>query len=932
MEKKYHFSEEIVKTIVVNAGGFLAPSKLDKLITDFEKEATVHAFTETSEANLFRIFNSIFEKGSFFTDCSRYPHFIETVTAIASYSNFLTDILVRNPEFIYLTLQDNFFSKQVTEEMLNIELEQGEKRHNDIKAFTEYLKFIQRKFIFKIGLKDILGFASLKETTEEISALAFGITSSLFNFVLSSVFANYNIPPIMQKHVIIALGKMGGKELNYSSDIDLIVFFDNNKKLQNGKEYFELLNQAIQLFTKHASEITNGGFLYRVDFRLRPDGKFSPLARTLNDTIIYYETRGELWEKQMLIKASFVTGNKELYKNFVHFKNRYVFGNLFNTSPLKTIKKMKYKIELNHNDDTNVKTFWGGIRDIEFSVQALQLINGYKNDLLKTPNTLEAMEELKREKIITNDEYTILSEAYIFFRKTEHFLQLLNNTQTHAIPNENTTIEKLSTYLNLNSAKNFRKALMQKRKNVRKVFNTIFEIEDNYPGYSFDKINFKNNKRAKKNIEYLRTGSGLSVEKSFDSKTIKLFEEIEQHLITYLLNSSSPDKVLENFVKFTLNSSFQSILYSELANKDFFNKLLMICEFSQIAVDLLRFDKSLIDLILSRKAFIEISQKNINEFSYIQFKFILALQYAVNLITEEDISQLLTSFFLFKLQSILKAQKIGYKYFVAALGSFGSEEMNFFSDIDLIVVVENHGNRKKMEEDFQLFLDNARNVLPNVEIDFRLRPEGKNSLLVWDLENYKKYLSERAEYWEFQTLFKMSLVCGNKKLFSDFTLLVIATLQNRKIHFTSGSIKLMHNKSIESPKRTGLGNINLKKSIGGFLTMDYIILSFIDRNIKIAAKIIGKNYSKKVEVLLNNFPQEKEQLKTLLTNHITLKRILLSMHNYYNKKGYTIVKDKTNVNGFAKFLGYDNFNIFQQEIIKITKINFKIFTEIVNYK
>ncbi|MBU0474770.1 MAG: hypothetical protein KKF62_11470 [Bacteroidetes bacterium] len=921
LKNKYQFSENVISKIVINASGFLSPIELDKLIINFENQANNFSFTQSSESNLLRIFNSIFDKGSFFSDCARYPHLVEIVISVASYSNFLTDILVRNPELVYLILKDNFLKDSISKPDLEIEVDNANKRFPQLISFIEFLKFIQRKYILKIGLRDILGIATLAETTADISKLAFVITSSIFEISLVNAFNKIDTLPILNKHMIIALGKMGGNELNYSSDIDLIVFFDKNEKINGNKDYFEILNSAIQIFTQLTSQVTNGGFLYRVDFRLRPDGNFAPLARTLNDSINYYESRGELWEKQMLIKSSFLSGNIGIYDKFIKFRNYFTFNKSFSDSPISQIKEMKYEIEKRDNDNTNIKTFWGGIRDIEFSVQALQLLNGKNIPELRTPNTLDALHHLKFNNIITENEYSVFTDSYTLFRKIEHFLQLMNNSQTHSIPENFEILTKVATYLGFKNVDEFRNNLNKSRNKTREIFNSIFEIDEKEIADTFEKISFFNKNRAFKNIEYLRVGSGLSANKTFDSKTITVFNQIELTLISYLMNSSNPDHVLENFVKLVLAYPFRTTLYLELKNAIFFERVLTICEYSQISIDLLSFDKSLIDMIISRKAFIDIAKYDVNSLEYSQLRFILAVQFSLNLISEKQISELFANYFNFHLANAAKSLNIKYNFFIAGLGSFGIKEMNFFSDVDLIVVVENITNRKIMETDFQNFLKEARIKFPNVEIDFRLRPEGKSSLLVWDINNYKNYLVDRADFWEFQTLMKISFVNGNDSLFTEFRQIILSLFIERYSKIPLLKIREMHDKSTLIYRPSPIFTFDLKKSNGGFLTIDYILHALLHKKIDLAEKLIGKNYIEKLNIfkLEINLDIDTELIKQ---NYSRLKKILFHIQNYSNSSGYKLKQNIEDKDNLVKSLGYENTSAFTQAIMKMAKDNY----------
>ena len=219
------------------------------------------------------------------------------------------------------------------------------------------------------------------------------------------------------------------------------------------------------------------GHLYRIDLRLRPDGRNSPLCRSVNEYLNYYESRGEDWERQMLIKADFLGGSKKLFEKFISYLSPFVYPHTHTSPPIVQIKKLKLEIERKLRDEENIKLTPGGIRDIEFSVQALQLLNGGKNKEIQTGNTLNALNKLEKASLLTKKEKEIFETAYILYRKIEHFLQLMNNAQTHIIPQDGEIAEKLSYYLGFESSAKFKKILNENRASVRKIYDSIFSKE-----------------------------------------------------------------------------------------------------------------------------------------------------------------------------------------------------------------------------------------------------------------------------------------------------------------------------------------------------------------------------------------------------------------------------------------------------------------------
>ena len=195
----------------------------------------------------------------------------------------------------------------------------------------------------------------------------------------------------------------------------------------------EFFVRFIEHVVHSLSHPTEEGYFYRVDMRLRPDGKAGSLIRSYDSAIMYYESRGELWERQMLIKARYVAGSETFAQKFLGALSPFIYPRTFFQNPIEEISRIKARIESN-SDDRNIKLRAGGIRDIEFIVQALQLLNGGKNDSLRNSNTLAAIALLHSALLLSTREADRLREAYIFFRVLEHRLQMLEYTQTHSLP------------------------------------------------------------------------------------------------------------------------------------------------------------------------------------------------------------------------------------------------------------------------------------------------------------------------------------------------------------------------------------------------------------------------------------------------------------------------------------------------------------------
>ncbi len=927
--EKYKASSDLNSVLVTASRGFLKPENFDRLVTSIEGEAAKYYFDNFAEANLIRMVNSLFDPVSFLSDALHYPHHIEIVVAIAANSNYLTDIVVRNPEFLYQLFDTDFLEREIIFDELYHETQAGIKKYKSFAARVNYLRSTKRRLMLKIGLTDILGIFPLIKITHQITVLARVICASLLDLCIYKVAEKYNYTPTLPKYVLCSLGKMGGDELNYSSDVDFILFYDKNEIVgENSTEYYDILNEATQLFIKEATEKTERGFLYRVDFRLRPDGLNSPLCRTLPDYIKYYEVKGEDWERQMLLKLGFVSGNDELYEQFRNFIRGFIFPSVYLQSPIEQIRKMRKKIEDRSAGEDNIKTFRGGIRDIEFSVQALQLIGGKKYREIVTGNSLIAIKAMLGKGILNEDEHNIYTEAYIFYRKVEHYLQLMNDNQTHVIPVKGDIPPKLAAFLGFENEDSFRHALELKRNNVRKIYNSIMdiEVEEEHVVDVFVEIKFSDYRSAEKNLQFLATGKGLLGEKNFDKKTIDLYTEIKQTLASYLHGNTRPDAVLAEFTKFMQTVRFHSIWYGEFRNREYFETILKICDYAAIGSSYFRHDKSLGEMLLTRKVFVQNVFEYYNELSLNQILYMLSVQFALKLIKNTHFSGYLTGYLNNVLQRKIEQFDFEYDYFIVALGSSATDDMHFGSDFDLIVVARNIEKHPDIFNHFQQFLNSIKQELAPFEVDFRLRPEGKNSPIVTDIEAFKKYLEKRAQIWEFQAFQKMRFVSGNINMYDE----LVSSIINRIKDFDGEKLKLeikgMHKKFTAQATSGFTKRTDLKKSRGTLVTIDFLLQYLFLVNPEIACNALAKSTPERIMLLAKLIPEYKDITK-LIDAYNFYKYLEISNQNLFNQRSSVLPTENTKQEKLAVFAGYNSYAELEKELKATQKIVYKYFEQ-----
>jgi glutamate-ammonia-ligase adenylyltransferase len=306
------------------------------------------------------------------------------------------------------------------------------------------IRRFRNREMLRIGYNDIVRRLPLEVITQDLSHLAEACIEAACRVARARIAARHGEArgadgrPLC--FVVLALGKLGGEELNYSSDIDLMFLYEkegqtSGRKALTNTEYFARLGtELIHLLTEHSSS----GQAYRVDMRLRPEGQPGALARSLASTIGYYETSGRTWERQALIKGRPVAGDLSLGREFLDAITPFVYRRFLSAAEIFEIKAMKRRIEArtrSAGDDLHeVKTGRGGIRDVEFVVQFLQLLHGGQNPEVRHPNTLNALAGLEKSGCLTAQERGVMEENYRFLRAIEHRLQILFDRQTHSLP------------------------------------------------------------------------------------------------------------------------------------------------------------------------------------------------------------------------------------------------------------------------------------------------------------------------------------------------------------------------------------------------------------------------------------------------------------------------------------------------------------------
>ncbi|CAG0931685.1 hypothetical protein RHDC3_01953, partial [Rhodocyclaceae bacterium] len=487
--------------------------------------------------------------------------------------------------------------------------------------YTSLFPLLRRfKFmeILRIAARDLTGVAPLEEVTGELSALAAATLQVAHDVARRKLVAEHGAPlmetsdgPREAELTIMGMGKFGGRELNFSSDIDLIYFYSSDQGETAGipdgqggvkgeislHAFFVKLGEMI---SKAVSQVTADGFVFRVDLGLRPEGKSGDMACSFRSAATYYEYWGQSWERAAMLKARPVAGSIELGNQLLAAIEPFVYRKYLDYNLIEDMMAMKKKIDASlarqQEGELNIKLGRGGIREIEFFIQALQLVYAGKNPVLRERNSLKALETLRDGRIIAEEDAAALADAYRFLRTVEHRIQVVQERQTHSLPkkdDEMLALARRSGYLRKDGLEKFREVLEGHRSSVAAIYGGLFLSRDEklkeevrpeiyvFFDHSADpdlikdmlaERRFENVDAAYANLLLLRDGPPRA---HLTERSRRLLEQISPLLLQEIFASPDPDMALNNLERFLCAVGSRSSFYALLAENREILKLLV---------------------------------------------------------------------------------------------------------------------------------------------------------------------------------------------------------------------------------------------------------------------------------------------------------------------------------------------------------------------
>ncbi|MBO68196.1 MAG: bifunctional [glutamate--ammonia ligase]-adenylyl-L-tyrosine phosphorylase/[glutamate--ammonia-ligase] adenylyltransferase [Acidiferrobacteraceae bacterium] len=412
---------------------------------------------------------------------------LKSLVKVMAISDFISNALLLTPGLCAdLLSQDDVLKERVLTDLKKI-VGNCLQTSNNIPELMISLRIVRRREIVRIGWRDLAGLATLDEVMSNLSLLADEAIRIALIMAHKVVSKEHGYPIGAQTGreltlVVLGLGKLGGKELNFSSDVDLIFAYPesgvtNGPKSISNQEFFTKVGQnLIRILSEHTSD----GFVFRTDMRLRPNGDSGPLVLSFSAINQYYITHGREWERYALIKARPVAGNSEDTVELIDMLKPFVYRKYLDFGCFEALRLMKNRITrelLRKNSLCDIKLGTGGIREIEFIVQVHQLIRGGREPQLQTGQLSAALDMLASLKFIDNTQAQKLRECYVVLRKTENRLQAADDRQTHSLPEDQTKREQLATSLDFMDWNACFEHLRETLTTVHKYFDELFMVE-----------------------------------------------------------------------------------------------------------------------------------------------------------------------------------------------------------------------------------------------------------------------------------------------------------------------------------------------------------------------------------------------------------------------------------------------------------------------
>jgi len=793
---------------------------------DSRPQAPDSLFRDLPDQNGARVFLQRLsqEQPRSYQSLTRDPGLLSDALALSSWSPLLATTLEQNPDYISWLSRERANPRVRTSEDLKESLARFALTNSSLNPQVLLARF-RRRELLRTYLHDIRGTHTLVETTEELSNIADAVLEYALNLERQELDNRYGPPRRKDERgriasaefCIVALGKLGSLELNYASDIDLLFLYSDDGTTAGSQERGELTNREYfiklaETIVKVVGQPAGEGAAYRVDLRLRPHGRDGALACSLDEAVRYYRTSAQRWELQALIRSRPSAGSGHLFSRFQSAVSNHVFREHVSVSEaLASVRLAKQKIDRHverSQGGYNVKLSPGGIREIEFIAQALQLAHGGRDEWLRVPHTLVSLGRLADRNLISEQERTELSDAYVFLRTLEHRLQMEHGLQTHVVPQPNQQrllVAKRMNFKGEEALAQFESALRLHANNVKKAYKRVFADADLLGASP---------------MSYSKTDNhGMRTAGSSSNHDAALARAAAAILLPHLSEGEPPLSVealaglLSRTADTSLNSHRALTLLSRIASslekttdvinigKDSLHVLVRLCGASEFFAEMIASNPSLIlclsssSQILDRRDFrgtlraaiephktfaAELSSfrrqwsKLLLEIGVCELVEELSVFESNRLQTELAVASLNVACLIARRELARRYGKLAFgpRIAIFGLGRLGSGGVDYGSDLDIIVAYDSLCSSPlpaiTADEAYARLVELMIAALSSItregylyRIDLRLRPNGKNGPLVSSSESFLDYVKGSADVWEWLAYVKLRAIAGD---------------------------------------------------------------------------------------------------------------------------------------------------------------------------
>ena len=782
---------------------------------------------------------AVVDRSVFYRTLAEHPGAATLLAAIGGASQFLADALRRRSSTLAWLLEPRTMRVWLPEDIaadLEASLGPFTTRESRMRALRRF----KYRHLLRIGARDLLGDADLTATTEDLARLADACIAAAWRDAERAARAQYGVPLGRDGDetgmAVIGMGKLGGSELNYSSDIDLMFVYGGDGETSGGTEgpiptgdYF---TRVCRDLVSMLEDVTDEGYAFRVDLRLRPEGRMGPVILSLDGYRAYYAERAELWERQALLKARISAGAAGVGARFMELARAVVYRPGVDERIVAAVRGMKREIDRSLADKgrsgDNVKLGRGGIREIEFLVQALQLLYGGDDPWLRERGTLRALFRATERGYLAPDLGGMLSHDYVHLRTVEHRLQILHEFQTHTLPTEARAVGLLARRLGYpgtpaRAARTFRTAHARVRAEVHRAFVDFFNepptagrpegrrARVRMPSLmALQATGFQDPERARQNLTLILEGRPLvPYAGAFGAALAKLFPA----LLDGLWKSPDPDEALNQFERFLSAVGPRAGLVELLAgNPDVLHGLLRLCAGGDLLTQLLITQPELLSRLAdpaalsgprSERAFRaalasvftpgldeaarrdRLRQRKQGEELGIVWRFLLGATsidgYSREMTALAEAT--LAAGWLLVVGPLVARHGVPrtadgrlVEMVMVGMGKLGGRELTTGSDLDVFVVFGEEGVTDGRESvDAHTFYSAAVERLAHelgditaagiaFPVDLRLRPGSKGSGFASSAAALERYYEEYGDLWERQSLTRARVLMGDRGL------------------------------------------------------------------------------------------------------------------------------------------------------------------------